>query len=87
MAYLGLVPSERSTGEQVRRGSITKAGNPRARRVLIEGAWSLSLSGSPEPAPGPPGPHQDGSLPSTASAQDVHSESGWLASAAWYPDL
>ena len=40
MAYLGLVPSERSTGEQVRRGSITKAGNPRARRVLIEGAWT-----------------------------------------------
>src|SRR3954469_7469021 len=38
MAYLGLVPSERSTGEQVWRGSITKAGNPRARRVLIEGA-------------------------------------------------
>jgi transposase len=34
------VPSERSTGEQVRRGSITKAGNPRARRVLIEGAWT-----------------------------------------------
>jgi transposase len=40
MAYLDLVPSERSTGEQVRRGSITKAGNPRARRVLIEGAWT-----------------------------------------------
>src|ERR1700716_3054850 len=40
MAYLGLVPSERSTGEQVRRGGITKAGNPRARRVLIEGAWT-----------------------------------------------
>ena len=40
MAYLGLVPSERSTGEQVRRGRITKAGNPRARRVLIEGAWT-----------------------------------------------
>ena len=38
MAYLGLVPSERSTGDQVRRGSITKAGNPRTRRVLIEGA-------------------------------------------------
>jgi hypothetical protein len=32
--------SERSTGEQVRRGGITKAGNPRARRVLIEGAWT-----------------------------------------------
>jgi transposase len=40
MAYLGLVPSERSTGDQVRRGGITKAGNPRARRVLIEGAWT-----------------------------------------------
>jgi transposase len=40
MAYLGVVPSERSTGEQVRRGGITKAGNPRARRVLIEGAWT-----------------------------------------------
>jgi transposase len=40
MAYLGLVPSERSTGQQVRRGSITKAGNPRARRVLVEGAWT-----------------------------------------------
>src|SRR3954453_17216437 len=39
-AYLGLVPSERSTGAQVWRGSITKAGNPRARRVLIEGAWT-----------------------------------------------
>jgi len=40
MAYLGLVPCESSTGEQVRRGGITKAGNPRVRRVLIEGAWT-----------------------------------------------
>ena len=40
MAYLGLVPSERSTGERVRRGNITKAGNTRARRVLVEGAWT-----------------------------------------------
>jgi transposase len=40
MAYLGLVPSESSTGERVRRGSITKAGNSRARRVLVEGAWT-----------------------------------------------
>jgi transposase len=38
--YLGLVPSESSTGERVRRGRITKAGNSRARRVLIEGAWT-----------------------------------------------
>jgi len=40
MSYLGLVPSERSTGERVRRGGITKAGNSRARRVLVEGAWT-----------------------------------------------
>jgi transposase len=40
MAYLGLVPSENSTGERVRRGGITKAGNARARRALIEGAWT-----------------------------------------------
>src|SRR5262245_66300995 len=39
MAYLGLVPSERSSGSTVRRGAITKAGNALARRVLIEGAW------------------------------------------------
>ena len=37
---LGLVPSERSTGERVRRAGLTLAGNRRARRVLIEGAWS-----------------------------------------------
>ena len=40
MAYLGLVPSEASTGERVRRGGLTKTGNSRARRVLIEGAWT-----------------------------------------------
>jgi transposase len=40
MAYLGLTPSERSTGESFNRGGITKAGNARARRRLIEAAWS-----------------------------------------------
>lgn len=40
MAYLGLVPSESSTGERVKRAGITKAGNTRARRVLVEGAWT-----------------------------------------------
>jgi transposase len=39
MAFLGLVPSERSTGESIIRGSITKTGNHRARRILIEAAW------------------------------------------------
>src|SRR5262249_57081747 len=40
MSYLGLVPSESSTGDAVKRGGITKAGNGRARRVLVESAWS-----------------------------------------------
>ena len=40
MAYLGLVPSEHSSGASVRRGGITKTGNVLARRVLIEGAWT-----------------------------------------------
>jgi transposase len=40
MGYLGLVPSERSTGDKIQRGSITKAGNRRARRILVECSWS-----------------------------------------------
>ena len=40
MSYLGLTPSEYSSGERRRQGSITKAGNAFARRALIEGAWS-----------------------------------------------
>lgn len=40
MGYLGLVPSERSTGDKVHRGAITKAGNGRARRTLVESAWT-----------------------------------------------
>jgi len=40
MAYLGLVPSERSSGAARRQGGITKAGNGAARRMLIEAAWS-----------------------------------------------
>ena len=39
MAYLGLVPSEHSSGASVKRGGITKAGNTAARRLLIEAAW------------------------------------------------
>ena len=40
MAYLGLVPSEDSTGDTIKRGPITKSGNRRARRMLVECAWS-----------------------------------------------
>jgi transposase len=40
MKYLGLIPSEYSSGERRRQGSITKAGNTHARRALVEGAWA-----------------------------------------------
>jgi transposase len=40
MKYLGLIPSEYSSGERRRQGAITKAGNTHARRVLVEGAWA-----------------------------------------------
>ena len=40
MAFLDLVPSEYSSGASVRRGGITKAGNPHARRLLAEAAWA-----------------------------------------------
>ena len=38
-SYLGLVPSEQSSGERRRQGAITKAGSTHARRLLIEAAW------------------------------------------------
>ena len=40
MGYLGLVPSEHSSGARVSRGSITKTGNSHARRLLTEAAWN-----------------------------------------------
>jgi transposase len=51
MAYLGLVPSERSSGAKTARGGITKAGNTRARRVLVEGAWTYRLPARNEGLP------------------------------------
>jgi hypothetical protein len=43
-AFLGLVPSEESSGQKERRGAITKAGNTRLRLLLIEGAKSTLRS-------------------------------------------
>lgn len=39
MSYLGLVPSEHSSGESRRLGSITRSGSRHARRLLVEAAW------------------------------------------------
>jgi len=49
-AYLGVVPGERSSGEKRRVGRITKAGNARARWLLIEAAWRIVRSRSEETA-------------------------------------
>jgi transposase len=43
MGYLGLVPSEDSTGDERQQGGITKMGNAIARRALIEAAWNYRL--------------------------------------------
>jgi transposase len=40
-SYLGLVPREHSSGEKQHRGRISKAGNSRARALLVEAAWAL----------------------------------------------
>ena len=39
MAFLGMVPSEHSSGNKRRQGGITKAGNSHLRRLLVEAAW------------------------------------------------
>ena len=44
MSYLGLVPSEHSSGEQRRQGAITKSGSRHARRLLVEAAWHYRRS-------------------------------------------
>jgi transposase len=49
MGFVGIVPSERSSGKRQRRGGITKTGNTHVRRVLVEAAWSYRR----RPAVGP----------------------------------
>jgi transposase len=47
-AYLGLVPQERSSGEQRHRGALTKAGNKRVRWLLVQAAWGIWRSRAPD---------------------------------------
>ena len=59
-AWVGLVPSEHSSGEKVARGGITKTGNAASRRALVEAAWHFA-SCSPSPkAPAKAGPGSEG---------------------------
>jgi transposase len=43
MAYLGLIPSEHSSGPSIKRGGITKTGNGHARKALVEAAWAYRM--------------------------------------------
>jgi transposase len=49
-AYLGLVPQERSSGDRQHRGGLTKAGNARARWVLVQAAWAIWRDRTPRTA-------------------------------------
>lgn len=44
MAYVGLIPSESSSGSSQHRGRITRTGNGHVRRILIEAAWSYRFA-------------------------------------------
>jgi transposase len=46
MAYIGLVPSEHSSGGSVKRGGITRTGNQHVRKALVESAWSYRYRAS-----------------------------------------
>jgi len=43
MAFLGLIPSQHSSGDKIKLGSITKTGNGHARRMLVQAAWAYRL--------------------------------------------
>jgi transposase len=65
MSYLGLVPSESTTGNTRRLGSITKTGSAHARRLLVEAAWAL-----PQSAGDPQDPDRPTGRPTRGSCRD-----------------
>jgi transposase len=58
-AYLGLVPTESSSGSRRVQGSITKTGNTHARRLLVEAAWHHRKPYRPSRLDGGPAPVRD----------------------------
>jgi transposase len=69
MAYLGLLPSEHSSGQRRRLGAITKTGDVRARTVLIEAAWSYRF----------PARIARGKLPAIEAAPEAVRQIAWKA--------
>lgn len=70
-SWLGITPSEYSSGDQQHRGHITLSGNRHARRQLIEAGWHYrTRRGSPPPAPSPKSAHgrrRSGSITATGT--------------------
>jgi transposase len=99
MAFLGLVPSEHSSGSKRRQGGITKTGNGHARRMLVESAWSyrfpprqtahLKRKG-PAPPPRPrrsPGGPRNASVAATrrcCNRAKTPSRPPWRSPASWW---
>ncbi len=97
-SWLGIVPSEYSSGEQRHRGHITRTGNRHARRLLIEAAWSYRhpprlrdrgpqrrparLAGGDPPTPPLPAPHLQGKRPTIATVAVARELTGFLWAAA-----
>ena len=74
-AWLGIVPSEYSCGDQRHRGHITKTGNHHARRLLIEAAWSYQhRPRRPDRGPNPtraPGKPRSGCTAATTTSSPI----------------
>lgn len=75
MAYLGLIPSESSSGPRERRGGITKAGNSHVRRVLVEASKHYRHRASVGPALRKR--RRDQPSPIVAHAEKAHSRLSW----------
>ena len=65
MSYVGLVPSEHTTGQQRRLGAITKTGSGHARRLLVEAAWHYRAAATHRQ-----GAHRPPSRPARRSDRD-----------------
>ena len=80
-AYLGLVPTEQSSGTQQVQGSITKTGNSHARRLLVEGAWHtasrIGPAGNSEPVTTDSRPRSE-NAPTLATADSTSAGPGWM---------
>ena len=89
MGFVGLVPSERSSGGSSRRGHITKAGNTHLRAQLVESAWAYqhprmwaprspnaTMAWPPRSSPGP-GPRSCGCVGGSVTSPPARTSSPW----------